>query len=72
LTHSFSPENPLLLATEYVGPKWDRDLADREYTTDYASDDCKMCKAGKCLQKVLTCPTWSNDIVVHDCRNELS
>jgi len=42
------------------------------YTTANTSDDCPECQKGKCVQRVMVCGSWDEDLVVHDCRGELS
>lgn len=35
------------------------------YTTDAPCDECDLCRAGECVQRVESCDAWGGDVVVH-------
>ena len=43
------------------------------FTTEHSRDpsDCSACKAGRCLQMVISHPKWHADVVVHESAGNL-
>lgn len=60
-------EHVLLWSSQYIGGE----ILRVTYSSQHKSDDCCMCDAGKCLQRLEKRPEDGGALIVHDCRGGL-